>query len=137
MKYLIKKILKEELDELGWMKSKSIDGKELRDLLIQTKVTSIPFEHVDSSLDLWGTEIKSLGNLQSVGGDLDLYGTPIKSLGNLQSVGGDLGLHNTEIKDLGNLQSVGGLDLYGTPISKKYSEEEIRQMVRVGGNIYM
>jgi len=29
------------------------------------------------------------------------------------------------------------LELDGTPISKKYSEEEIRQMVNVGRNIYM
>jgi hypothetical protein len=28
------------------------------------------------------------------------------------------------------------LDLRDTPISKKYSEEEIRQMVNVGGAIY-
>jgi hypothetical protein len=49
---------------------------------------------------------------------LDLRGTPIESLGNLQSVGGYL-------------------DLKYTPSSKKYTEEEIRQMVDVGGKIYM
>jgi hypothetical protein len=39
---------------------------------------------------------------------------------------------------LGNLQSVGGnLDLEGTPLSKKYTREEIRQMVDVGGKFYM
>jgi hypothetical protein len=27
--------------------------------------------------------------------------------------------------------------LFGTPISKKYTEEEIRSMVNVGGNVYL
>jgi len=29
------------------------------------------------------------------------------------------------------------LNLGQTPISKKYSEEEIRQMIQVGGSIYL
>ena len=138
LKENIKKILKEGFDELDWMKSNSIDAKELMDLLIQTKATSIPFEVVDGDLYLKRTAIKSLGNLQSVGGGLYLEGTAIESLGNLQSVGGDLYLRRTAIKSLGNLQSVGGdLNLRGTPLAKAYSEEEIRQMVEVGGNIYL
>jgi hypothetical protein len=73
-----------------------------------------------------------------VGGDLNLRETPIKDLGNLQSVGGYLDLYGTPIKDLGNLQNVGGhLYLVGTPMSKKYSKQEIRQMVQVNGNIYL
>jgi len=63
---------------------------------------------IGGDLDLDGTPIRSLGNLQSVGGHLDLRGTPIKSLGNLTSVGGDFYLVGTPIKFLENLQSVGG-----------------------------
>ena len=93
---------------------------------------------VEGDLDLENTSIKSLGNLTSVGGDLDLRHTSIKSLGNLTSVGGDLILKNTPIKSLGNLESVGyNLYLENTPISKKYTEEEIREMVNVEGDIYM
>ena len=93
---------------------------------------------VGGNLVLWGIPIKSLGNLQSVGGYLDLMNTPIESLGNLTSVGGNLVLGRTPIESLGDLQSVGGnLYLNDTPISKKYSEEEIRQMVNVGGKIYL
>jgi hypothetical protein len=138
MKNLIKKILKEEFDELGWIKDNSISGKELRKLIFDTGATTIPFDEVSDDLFLYGTPIQSLGNLQSVGGDLFLYGTPIQSLDNLQSVGGDIYLRGTPIESLGNLQSVGG-DLYlmGTPISKKYSREEIRQMIQVGGDIYL
>jgi hypothetical protein len=44
----------------------------------------------------------------------------------------------TPIKSLGNLTSVGGdLDLRGTPLSKKYTEEQIREMVNVDGDIYL
>ncbi len=91
---------------------------------------------IEGDLDLRNTLITSLGNLISVGGDLDLGHTPIKSLGNLTSVGGSLVLFATPIKSLGNLQSVGGnLNLNYTPLSKKYTENQIRQMVNVGGNI--
>jgi len=63
--------------------------------------------------------------------------TPIKSLGNLTSVGGDLDLRNTSIESIGNLTHVGNiLILRRSPLSKKYTEEQIRQMVDVGGNIY-
>ena len=70
--------------------------------------------------------------------DLDLDNTPIESLGNLISVGGYLYLNDTGIKSLDNLQSVGGyLHSVNTSLSKKYTEEEIRQMVDVKGSIFM
>ena len=93
-------------------------------------------QSVGGFLDLRGTSIESLGNLQSVGGYLDLTGTQIKSLGNLRSVGGELDLRRTLIKSLGNLQFVGGnLLLTKTPLYKMYSEKQIRKMVNVEGNI--
>ena len=93
---------------------------------------------VGGYLGLYETKIKSLGVLQTVGGHLDLYETKIKSLENLQSVGGWLDLRESNIEFLGNLRSVGGnLYLRRTPLSRKYSEKEIREMVNVGGNIYM
>jgi hypothetical protein len=93
---------------------------------------------VGGDLTLWNSKIESLGNLTSVVGSLGLDNTKIKSLGNLTSVGGDLYLNNTKIESLGNLTSVGGyLDLRDTPLSKKYTEEEIRSMVEVGGKIYL
>jgi hypothetical protein len=74
----------------------------------------------------------------SIGGYLNLRETQIKSLGNLQSVGGWLDLYETPIESLGNLTSVGGsLDLRYAPLSEKYTEEEIRQMVDVGGDILL
>jgi hypothetical protein len=71
-------------------------------------------------------------------GGLYLGGTPIKSLGDLRSVGGNLDLDRASIESLKNLQSVGGfLSLLGTPLSKMYTREQIRQMVNVDGEIYL
>ena len=107
--------------------------------LYGTKIESLGnLTSVGGYLNLYGANIESLGNLTSVGGYLDLEGTNIESLGNLTSVGGSLNLNTTKIESLGNLTSVGGyLDLEGTPFSNKYSEEEIRNMVKVGGDIYL
>lgn len=89
-------------------------------------------------LNLNKSNIESLGNLTSVEGDLHLYKSKMKTLGNLTYVGGDLNLNGSNIKSLGNLESVGGyLFLRDTPLSKKYSEEEIRQMVDVKENIHI
>ena len=106
--------------------------------LSDTSIESLGnLESVGGDLDLRRTQVKSLGNLTSVGGSLDLMRTPIKSLGNLTSVGGDLDLRNTSIESIGNLTHVGNiLILRRSPLSKKYTEEQIRQMVDVGGNIY-
>ena len=50
----------------------------------------------------------------------------------------DLNLYKSNIKSLGNLTSVGGyLDLRDTPLSKKYTEKEIRSMAEVGGEVYL
>jgi hypothetical protein len=83
--------------------------------------------------------IESLGNLTSVGGHVMFLNTNITSLGNLTSVGGDINVGgNKKLKSLGNLTSVGGnLTISKTPLAKKYSGEEIRSMVEVGGKIYL
>jgi hypothetical protein len=47
-------------------------------------------------------------------------------------------LGDTPIKSLRNLKSVGKyLYLSDSPLSKKYTEKKIRQMVSVGGNIHL
>jgi hypothetical protein len=92
---------------------------------------------VGGSLYLFRSKIESLGNLTSVEGDLNLIETlSIKTLGNLTSVGGNLDLRRSEIEDLGKLKYVGGdLNLRYTSLLKKYTKEEIRSMVEIVGNI--
>ena len=150
MKYLIKKILKEETKDeyileipnlrfipnvdLETPKGKTEAWNELLRLL-----NGKPFIF-DGDLNLERTDIISLGNLKSVNGYLDLYSCEnLTSLGNLKSVNGYLDLYSCEnLSSLGNLQSVGGhLHIPRTPISEKYSGEEIRRMVDVKGNIYL
>jgi len=93
---------------------------------------------VGDTLYLSYTPIKSLGNVVSVGGGLYLTSSSIESLGNLTTVGGNLGLTQSKIESLGNLTSVGGyLDLRYTPMSEKYTEEEIRSQVDIKGELYL
>jgi hypothetical protein len=122
------------IESLGNLRSV---GKDLD--LRYTPIESLGnLKSVGKDLDLNYTPIESLGNLRSVGGFLNLRNTPIKSLGNLRSVGGFLYLYGTPIKSLGNLRSVGkDLDLRYTPIGKKYTEEEIRLIIEVGGDIHL
>ena len=140
MKFLIKKILKEETEHSDVIHIPSFkyfnnDWNFLQEYL--ESEGNLPYT-IDGDLDLRYSEIKSLGNLLSVGGNLNLFETEIKSLGNLRSVGGFIVLDFAKIESLGNIQFVGG-DLYlrVTPIARKYSEKEIRQMVNVGGDIYI
>jgi len=148
-----------ESNDFDWVKEHEFTHEEVIQHIKDNNLTEWTFgEHWGGDLNLWGTPITSLGNLQSVGGDLyllrtkitslgnlqsvggnlDLEGTPITNLGNLESVGGGLYLRGTPITNLGNLESVGGgLYLRGTPISETHSEEQIRQSVQVGGDIYM
>lgn len=155
----LKKIIKEEMDEFDWIRNENtIDAKELRKLVLEMGTETIPFTHVIGNLDLTKTKIRDLGKLEYVSGYLNLQHTPIQSLGNLkevggnlyflspnieslenlEKVGGDLYLDRSNIRSLGNLKEVGGiLVLTDTPLSKKYSEEEIRRMVDIDGHIYL
>jgi hypothetical protein len=97
-------------------------------------------KHVGSWLNLlYCKNLKSLGDLEYVGGGLDLASCKnLQSLGDLRYVGGYLDLRDTKIETLGNLNYVDGwLDLRRTPSSKKYTEEEIREMIAFVGKIYL
>jgi hypothetical protein len=140
MKDLIRKILKEykEEEKILVVPSLKYFGNDWNALQLFLKSKGNPKWKLLDGLNLRDTPIESLGNLISVGGSLDLRNSSIKSFGNLISVGGNLYLNDTPIESLGNLQHVGRyLNLINTPISKKYTEEEIRQMVDVKYSIYM
>jgi len=111
-------------------------------LLSRSKIETLGnLVKVEGNLNLYGREnLQSLGNLEYVGGWLDLYGNEsFQSLGNLEYVGGYLDLRGCEnLQSLGNLNYVGGwLDLSHTPLSEKYTEDDIRKMIKVVGVIDM
>jgi len=111
--------------------------------LDNSSLTSLPDGlRVGGHLYLSNSSINSLPDNLKVGGDLFLPGTPITSLPNNLKVGGGLYLSDTKITSIpDNLQVGKFLSLRNTPLAKKYSEEEIRNMIlHTGGyvkrNIY-
>ena len=92
---------------------------------------------IKGSLDLMDTPITSLPYGLEVGGYLDLRNTKITSLPSGLKVGGFLDLSYSKITSLPNgLEVEGNLELRNTPLSKKYTEEEIRKMIEdKGGNV--
>ena len=88
-------------------------------------------------LDLSDTPIQYLPDNLRVGGSLNLSNTNIQSLPDNLKVVGHLFLSETPIQSLpNNLKVAGSLYLPYTPISKKYSAEEIKDMVEyVGGRV--
>jgi len=61
-------------------------------------------------------------------------GTPIKELPDNLKVGGNLNLSNTQVKELpDNLKVGGSLFLHNTPLSKKYTEPKIRDLIEQKG----
>ena len=109
--------------------------------LYETDITSLGnLQSVNGYLDLrYCYKLTTLGNLKSVNGGLNLYRcTNLTSLGDLKSVGGDLILSYSKISSLGNLKFVGrNLTLSGSELALLYSEEEVQKMVHVEGEIIM
>jgi len=65
-----------------------------------------------------------------IAGDVDLSNSDIESLGNLVEVEGNLKLYFTDITSIPDNLKVGGSLLIGdTPISEKYTFEEIKKMI--------
>ena len=77
------------------------------DLYASNIKTLGPLKRVGNGLNLGITKIESLGNLKYVMGYLNLYDSTLKSLGNLEYVGGTLSLDLSLVEDMGNLKIVG------------------------------
>ena len=103
------------------------------------EILKIPFAVFDNDWDDLQLFLKHRGNPPyEITDDLNLSFSKIESLGNLTSVGGTLDLYESKIEDLGKLKYVGGdLILKHTTLLDKYTKEEIRSMVEVGGRVYI
>jgi hypothetical protein len=95
--------------------------------------------NVKGDLNLISTKITSLPKGLKVFGYLDLSYSEIKSLPEDLEVSGTLDLTDTELTSLPKGLKVGGnLDITHTPLVK-YSDEELREMIKPGfikGEIY-
>ena len=90
--------------------------------------------NVEGYLDFYNTQISSLPDNLTVWGYLSLESTEITSLPDNLTVGGWLFLRDTYISSLPDNLKVGiSLDLRNTPLAKKYSEEQIKQMIEEKG----
>jgi len=99
--------------------------------LSRTPITTLPQGlTVGGNLNLTNTPITSLPQNLTVGGSLYLSNTPITTLPQGLTVRGYLYLYGTKITSLPQDLIVRRyVDLRNTPLSKKYNEEQIRQMV--------
>ena len=115
------------------------DRAERHKIITQRKIQEYIKKGSTGDLNLRNAPIEKLpDNLISIGGGLDMQDSKIKDLNNLESVGGSLDLENSLIESMGHLKTVGGYLFLGkTPISEKYSEVQIRKMIKVKRSIYM
>jgi hypothetical protein len=108
--------------------------------LSETPITKLPDNlTVSGDLYLTRTKITSLPNNLTVNRDLYLDGTLITKLPDNLKVAGSLNLDHTLVTSLPNNLTVGGyLYLERTPISKKYTEEQLKEMLPgVKGKIFV
>jgi hypothetical protein len=108
--------------------------------LSETPITKLPDNlKVSGDIYLTRTKITSLPNNLTVGEDLYLDGTLITKLPDNLTVVGSLNLDHTLVTSLPNNLTVGGyLYLERTPISKKYTEEQLKEMLPgVKGKIFV
>jgi hypothetical protein len=99
-------------------------------------LTSMMITTIPSSLKVGGyirienTEITSLPDNFKTNGDLSLHYALITSLPNNLDIGLDLSIYDTPLTTIPkNLKVNGNLTLVNTPISKKYTKEQLKQML--------
>ena len=119
-----------------YIKDGSKGDLDLRNTPIQSLPNGLT---VGGHLNLMGAPIQSLPDGLKVKGHLTLYKSQIQSLPDGLKVGGYLNLTDSQIQSLPNDLKVGDdLWLKNTPLSEKFTEEEIKAMVPgVKGNIYL
>ena len=100
------------------------------------ELTKLPnYLYVGDHLNIEGTNIEEIPNNLYVGGYLSLYGcTQITKLPNYLYVGDHLNIEGTNIEEIPNNLYV-EFDLYieNTPLAKKYTNEEIYEMIKLHG----
>lgn len=63
---------------------------------------------IEGNADFKGSKLKTLGNLEYIGGDINLNLSKIEDLGALKEIGGNIDFSGSNVKKLGNLEKIGG-----------------------------
>lgn len=109
------------------------------DLMLSKRIKSLEnIEFIGDDLEGDYSGLQTLGNLKYVGGYTSISHTSIESLGNLEYIGKGLYSVSSKLQSFGNLKKVeGNIVVFGSPIAKKFKEEEIRQQIDVSGEIIL
>ena len=109
--------------EYRWYKNNRLIVKSVdieRNIFVNGSITQEYFDdyignqkHYEGRMNLFKSDISSLGKLESVSKWLSVSGTKITSLDNLKTVCSNLIVINTNLTSLGKLKTVGG-DIYCT-----------------------
>ena len=105
-------------------------------ILLNRKITKLPNDlYVDGKLFIIETDITELPNKLYVDGTLSLKGcNQLTELPDNLHVGESLDLRGTNISEIPNNLYVGiHLFIYDTPLADKYTDEDIRKMIRSKG----
>ena len=126
------KLYSYKIFERNLLVPRNIEGRKEKQLNMIYK--QLQQEVVEGELDLRNIPITNLGNVKKITGWLDLVGNKtLKSLGNLEYIGGGLYLTDSNIEDLGNLKRITSwLDLKGNKTLKSLGNLEY-----VGGSLYL
>lgn len=87
--------------------------------------------HYEGDLDVTRTNFTSLGKLETISGSLIAHTSKIKTLGNLEHVGGEV-VSNRNMTSLGNLKRVDGkVTIYSSNITS------LGNLEYAGGDLYL
>jgi hypothetical protein len=106
---------------------------------VETFETLGDLEEVGEFVKLSETNIKSLGKLKKVGEYLDVQNTDIRTLGDLEYVGGNLYISYCEkLNSFGELTYVGGgISMRGTPLAERMGESDVKRIINVKDAVFV
>lgn len=101
--------------------------------LEDSKVSRMPnLEYVGRNLYAsYTTELKTLGNIEYIGGMLDVVGSDVEDFGKVRYVGKSVLAKNSKVKNLGQIETIGGC-----VSMDEFDCEDLSNLKHVKGNIY-
>ena len=86
---------------------------------------------IKGNADFSDSQVRDLGNLESIGGLTRFENSQVRDLGNLESIGKNAYFTNSQITNLGNLESIGGFAFF-----ENSQVRDLGNLKSIGGNAY-